>query len=314
MINIKDILSKRPIVFILALLSCFLWGSAFPAIKIGNALLGIENAPWFIKMQFAGFRFLLASIMVGGFLVVTRQRLTLTRAEFKTVMILGFLQTCVQNIFFYIGLSNSTGIKGAIMTSAGTFFSILITHFYYSNDKLNRNKMVGLIIGFTGVLYINIAKGSLDSDFKFAGEGLLLIASLISAITVIVAKENTTSIHPVKLSAYQMFFGALMILGISFPFSGGNSIHWTNGSLSVLIYLSFISATAFSLWYSLLKYNKVSHISIFKFAIPIFGTILSAVILPGENLNFRVVISLILTAIGIFLVNKDYYDKRFIPH
>jgi drug/metabolite transporter (DMT)-like permease len=308
--NTRNQLTKRPIVFIAALFACFLWGSAFPAVKSGYALLGIESSPWFIKMQFAGFRFLLASLMVGLFLIASGQKIRLTRSEIKPVILLGIMQTSIQYFFFYLGLANTTGIKGAIMTSTGTFFSILIPHFYYTDDKINLNKLIGLIVGFTGVILINIGKGPVDAHFTFTGEGFLIVSSLIGAIAAIVAKENASHIHPVKLNAYQMFFGSLIILATSFIFSGGETIQWTTKSLPIFVYLSFISAAAFSLWFSLLKYNKVSHISIFKFAVPIIGTLLSALILPDESISVYVFISLALTALGIFLVNRDQHSKK----
>jgi drug/metabolite transporter (DMT)-like permease len=248
--------------------------------------------------------------MVGLFLIASGQKIRLTRSEIKPVILLGIMQTSIQYFFFYLGLANTTGIKGAIMTSTGTFFSILIPHFYYTDDKMNLNKLIGLIVGFTGVILINIGKGPVDAHFTFTGEGFLIVSSLLGAIAAIVAKENASHIHPVKLNAYQMFFGSLIILATSFIFSGGETIQWTTKSLPIFVYLSFISAAAFSLWFSLLKYNKVSHISIFKFAVPIIGTLLSALILPDESISVYVFISLALTALGIFLVNRDQHSKK----
>lgn len=69
---------------------------------------------------------------------------------------LGIFQTTLQYIFFYIGLAYTTGIRSSIINGTGAFFSILLAHFIYKNDRLNVNKIVGCIVGFIGVIIVNL--------------------------------------------------------------------------------------------------------------------------------------------------------------
>ena len=71
----------------------------------------------------------------------------------------------------------------------------------------------------------------------------------------------------------------------------------------MLIYTALLSAVSFVLWYSILKYNKAGEISIYKFLIPVFGAILSAILIPAETMNLFIVIALALVVIGIITVN-----------
>jgi len=78
----------------------------------------------------------------------------------------------------------------------------------------------------------------------------------------------------------------------------------------LLFYAAFLSAAAFSLWYSLLKYNKAGEISIYKFMIPVSGAVLSALFVPGEKLNILMGAALLLVAVGIVVVNYRREAKK----
>ena len=80
----------------------------------------------------------------------------------------------------------------------------------------------------------------------------------------------------------------------------------------LFIYSALLSAVAFALWYSILKYNKAGEISIYKFATPVSGAILSAMFIPGEKLTLLVLAALVLVAVGFIAINykpKQGADK-----
>lgn len=293
------------LVFLISTISCLLWGSAFPSLKISYQLLEISNTYYAYKLLFAGYRFFIASIFIFLFLFLNKESLKLNSSETKNLMFLGLLQTSFQYFFFYIGLSNSTGIKGSIIGATGTFFAVILSHFYYHNDKLSLNKVIGLIIGFCGVLLINLSKGHLDFNITITGEIFLVLAALFSSVSSIFAKNLSKSINPVKITAYQMFFGSIVLLLLSSFEVGLFSLNFSKTTILLLLYLSFLSATAFTLWYQLLKHNSVSTISIYKFQIPIFGTILSSLFLKSEGMSFNVLISLLFVSLGIIFVNRQ---------
>lgn len=295
---------KNPVFIMLsATFACFLWGSAFPSLKFSYNALNLSGAPFYYKLQFAGYRFLLASSMIFAFIFITKINLKITFKNLKHLFILGLIQTGFQYLFFYVGLSNTTAIKGSIMVSVGTFFSIVLPHFYYHDDKMSTRKIVGLLVGFSGVVLINLSKGSLDSSFSIFGEGFLIAASLMGAISSIMAKELSKDIHPVAITGYQMILGSIVMLLISFGFAGGNVIEFNVSVIPIFIHLGFISAAGFCIWFTLLKYNKVSTISIYKFQIPIWGSILSAIFIPNERITLITVASLGLVSLGIIVVN-----------
>lgn len=306
----KSTLQKPWVIALLATFSCFLWGSAFPSLKISYELLGIGSSPWAVKMQFAGYRFFLASLLIFAYMAITKMTIKPTKDELKPMLILGIFQTTIQYIFFYIGVGNTTGVIGSILTATGTFFSLILPHFYYKDDKLNTIKTLGLIIGFSGIIFMNFGKDGFESHFKLLGEGILIISSLTGAAANIYAKEKSSHINPVKINAYQMLFGSLIMILASMPLAGGNAIHFSLASFPIFLWLAFISGAAYTLWYLLLKHNKVSQVSIYKFQVPIWGSILSAILVAGESITLMTVLSLGLTVIGILLVNLNFNPKN----
>ncbi|NLJ85074.1 MAG: DMT family transporter [Firmicutes bacterium] len=302
--EIQKRLQQKPVVLGLSALACLLWGSAFPFLKISYELLSLPAAGWGAKVLLAGYRFFIAGILL---MAVTslglRQSLQIPKRTLPWVLLLGLLQTALQYFFFYNGLAYSTGIKSSIINATGSLFVVILSRLYYQNDLLTTEKLFGLLVGFAGVMVVNLPKGGLDLSFTFLGEGFLLLSSLVGAFGTILAKELATGVHPFLVTAYQMLFGSILLIITGGLTSGIGSLvfDWRSGLL--LLYLAFASATAFAIWYSILKYNKPGEVAVYRFLIPIWGTLLSALFL-GETIGLSTVLALAMVSIGIALVNR----------
>ncbi len=102
-----------------------------------------------------------------------------------------------------------------------------------------------------------------------------------------------------------MFIGSVLLMSVGLFQLGGFTLTFTPKAWVLLAYSAFLSATAFSLWYSLLKYNKAGEISIYRFMIPVSGAILSAIFIPGEKLTYMMGLALALVVIGIITINYE---------
>ncbi|AQS08467.1 O-acetylserine/cysteine export protein [Clostridium saccharobutylicum] len=297
--------TNRKSIIILAILCCILWGSAYPAIKAGYSLFNIGENAIGSKLAFAGYRFAIAGILVLLLELATKKNIfEFSKKQFGQIFILGSTQTALQYIFFYVGLSYTTGVRGSIINGTGTFASIILAHFIYKNDKLNFNKILGCIIGFVGVVIVNLNGQSLGgSSFTFKGEGFIMIAAFIFSASSIYGKKITQILEPPIVTGFQLFIGGIILIGLGFCF-GGSLSGFTIKSTLLLIYMALLSSVSFAIWTQLLKYNKVGIISVFNFLVPVFGTLLSAIFL-GENIfDIKILISLILVCYGIFLVYR----------
>jgi drug/metabolite transporter (DMT)-like permease len=300
----QKFLTRKLNIIIIAVFCCVLWGSAYPVLKVSYHELGIGAADVNSKILLAGMRFFIAAILLLGFMFFgLRTKLKLPKRNLLEVFTLGVLQTTLQYFFFYNGLGNTTGINGSILGSMGTFFVVLLAHFIYRNDKISWNKTIGLITGFSGIIIMNWSNGGFGGTFTFQGEGYLILAALMGSIAVILVKRLTVKISPIMLTAFQMLMGSILLIIWGYLGLKGDFIVFTFKAWMLLFYSAFLSATAFSLWYSLLKYNKAGEISLYKFMIPVSGAFLSAIFISGEDLTLNVLWSLILVCIGIIAIN-----------
>lgn len=307
---------SKPIVFVpLAMLCCFLWGSAFPTVKTGYALFNIGADDSFSQILFAGVRFALAGILVFviGCLMSKKLLLPKNKTQIGHIAVLGLFQTVLQYIMFYIGLAHTSGVKSSILVAVNVFMSLIISALVFKMEKLTFQKTAGVVLGFAGVVIINLTSVSSLGGFSIKGEGAILLSAFAYSVSSVLIKKYSQTDNPVMLSGWQFFAGGvfMIIFGL---IAGGKFIvepSETAKSLLILFYLAFISAVAYTVWGILLKYNPVSNVAVMGFMNPVFGVLLSAAILgeTAEAFSFKNLISLLLVCVGIFIVNKDFRKK-----
>lgn len=307
------LLQQNHIVISLALLCCFLWGSAFPGIKIGYQLFQIGADDIASQIFFAGIRFTLAGILVVLIYSIARRKLICPKkSSWGIVGIVAMLQTVMQYVFFYIGLAHTTGVKASIIEGSHVFMAILLACLLFRQEKMTKSKALGCVIGFLGVILINLTDPSqLGGGFRINGEGFLLIACAAYALSSICIKIFSQKENPVTISGYQFILGGLLMTGAG-ALMGGEVRPVSHEAFVLLLYLAMISAVAYSVWGVLLKYNPVSRVSIFGFSNPIFGVALSALILQeGADVPWaQSLLSLALVSIGIYLVNREKIENK----
>jgi len=304
----NNILTNKFIVCIIAVICCGLWGSAFPFVKIGYELFDIKDTA--SQIFFAGLRFSIAGIMtviIGS--VLNRKFLFPKKNCWKYVGSLSFFQTFVQYLFFYIGLSITTGVKASLIEGTCAFFSILIASLIFKQEKLTWLKITACIIGFGGVIISNI--NGISFETGLAGDLMIFVSTISYAFSSVLIKKYSQEENPVTLSGYQFFIGGLVLSAVGL-FMGGKLTNFTAQSVSVLLYLGLLSAIAYSLWGIILKHNKVSSVTVYSFMIPVFGVIFSALLLESERVGaFKIenIIALILVSAGIVIINKFSDNK-----
>ncbi len=305
MLKLKETTMKKTwVVCLLAMVCCALWGSAFPCIKVGYQLFQIDSADTAAQILFAGCRFTLAGIMVIVFgSILQGQFLKPGEGDFARIGKICLLQTVIQYFFFYVGLAHTTGVKGSIVEASNVFLAIVISSVVFHQEQLSQKKIIGCVIGFAGVVLINLGGASVDMSFNLTGDGFIFISAIAYALSSVLIKKYSAKANPVMLSGYQFTLGGIIMILIGFGM-GGRIQTATITGIILLIYMALISAVAYTLWGILLKYNPVSKVSIFGFTNPVFGVILSALILQeGNTFGLKDLAALILVSIGILTVN-----------
>jgi drug/metabolite transporter (DMT)-like permease len=219
---------------------------------------------------------------------------------------LSLVQTVIQYLLFYIGLANTTGVKSSIIEASSVFFALLASSVLFHYEKLGKGKIMGCILGFAGVVLINLTGSGLDTSMRLSGEGFILLSALSYAFSSVMIKNYAQKENPVILSGYQFVTGGLVMAAAGL-LAGGKLIGFTLVSGILLFYMAVISAVAYSLWGVLLKYNPVGKVAVYGFTNPVFGVILCALLLGEKNQAFTLqgLISLLLVCLGIYMVNRE---------
>lgn len=303
----QDFFTRPGIVCITAVFCCALWGSAVPFIKTGYLLFSIDATDTASILVFAGLRFALAGILVliaGSFL---QKRILLpTKTSLKAIPILALFQTAGQYFLYYIGLAHTSGVNGSIISGTSAFFALLVASLLFRFEKLSLTKVIGCILGFFGILIMNLQG---VQPFSLLGDGFMILSQLSSAISAAFIKLFTQKDGAVMLSGYQFFLGGVVLMAVGLLMGGHLELNDVSGLL-VLFHLAFVSACAYTLWGILLSKNPVSKVGIFGCLIPIMGVLLSALMLQetGQAFSWTGLLSLTLIVCGVWIVNKG--DKR----
>ncbi len=304
----KNIFQNPIVLTLLALLCCALWGSATPFIKTGYALMEVSGVP--STMLFAGMRFTLAGIITVAIYSIARRRVLYPKAaNLPKVLTVSVFQTVVQYIFFYIGLANTSGVKGTIASGTSAFFCVLIASLIFRQEKLTFKKILACVLGFAGVVIVNL--NGLELTMNLLGDGFVIFSAIASALSSVLMKRFSKDEDPVVISGYQFIVGGIFLVVLGLCMGGTVKLTELTGLL-VLLYLAILSAVAYAVWGMLLKHNPVSRVSIFSFTTPIFGTLLSMIMLSGESTGtqpLNLVITLVLVSAGILLLNYQPKSK-----
>ena len=300
----NDILQNIWVAALLAFFCCALWGSAFSAVKTGYELLGIADNAWADQLTFGGLRFAVAGVMTLAAGSILQKKLLLPqRGSVRKIGIISFYQTIAQYFCYYIGLAHTSGVKASVLVGANVFFAILISGAVFHLEQITARKLAGSAIGFAGIILINLSGLLSGLRFNFIGDGMILLCTVASGFSSASMKKLSAGEDPVMLSGWQFFFGGAVLTAIGL-LGGGRFPHFSAMSFLLMLYLSFVSAAAYSVWAILLKHNPVSRIAVFGFLNPVCGVMISALVLhEGAQINLSFVLALLLVCIGIITVN-----------
>ncbi|MDR0881811.1 MAG: DMT family transporter [Candidatus Adiutrix sp.] len=298
-------LTDQRVVIGLALTACLLWGSAFPGVKAGYRLFHIQPGDTAAQLLFAGCRFTLAGLLLLLFgLVSGRKIFDLEVPDYFRLAALGLIMTTLQYFFFYLGLARVSGVKGAILTGASTFFYVGLAHLAFKNEPLRPRVILGCLAGLAGVVAVNLGAAGLDFSFSLGGEGYMVLAALVSALGGIYGKITSRQLDSVVMTAWQLTIGGLLLTLLGLGQGGAVTAGAGPLAWALLLYLSLLSSAAFALNATLLKYNPVSLVTVVQFSIPVFGAGLSALFL-GESLwEWKNLAALAGVSLGIYLVTR----------
>ena len=294
---------QRPVwVVVFALTAAIAWGWAFPLIKVGFSAFGITADMTGSKMLFAGIRFAVAGLIV---LSVARS----SGRSFKTgktgdwcfILAFALMNTTLHYFFFYVGMSHSEGSRAAILNSLSTFLVVLLACACFKSDRLTTRKVLGCVVGFSGILALNLG-GAESGRFTLLGDGMIILNAICGALSNLMTRGLSRRIDVFVGTGYGLTIGGILLIipGLLF---GGTLPHINMLGIVCLLLLIAISAVGFTLYNKLLSLNPVGKVAIYNSLIPVVGAVTSCLCL-GETFHPKYALAGGLAAIGIYIINK----------
>lgn len=299
--NKKNQVRKRDNTVFWAIIACLLWSTAYSTIKIGLQY----DSP----LHFAGLRFLISGLLILPFTVRFSVYFALLKKHWKLVFWVTLLQTIMNYILFYLGLDLVPGALGAVIVGSQPLVTAIVASIMDKSEKLTRRKIVTIICGISGVILISAGRQAfrLGSTIELLGVFMILAANITVATSNVLISLRSKGINPMVLSSSTLLIGGFIIYLLSLAFEDIPECTKPAEYWIVLIWLGFMAAAAFSIWFKLLQrpHVKVSDLNLWKFIIPVVGAILSWLLVPGENPEWLTIIGMIIISISLIMFHKN---------
>ena len=169
---------------------------------------------------------------------------------------------------------------------------------------------MGCVLGFAGVLIITLSSlDGLSGGVSLTGEGFMFLAAAASGSGAVISKFAAKGQSPMVVTGWQLTIGGAVLL-LAGIVGGGYFQTVSPQAFCLLGYLIFLSAAAFTVWTWLLKRYPVGKVSVYNFLVPVFGSLMSGVVLGETVFTVRNMLSLLLVCAGIVLVNRKKEQKQ----
>ena len=297
-------LFQRPVwVAVFALTAAVVWGWAYPLIKLGFKEFAITPDMTGSKMLFAGVRFCLSGLIIlamakgRGFSFRLRKG-----SDCGFLLLYALFNTTFHYAFFYFGLSHSEGARAAILNTLSVFTVVILACLFFKSDKLTLRKILGCLIGFLGILALNLGGEQGGTGFTWLGDGMIILNALSSAVASLMTRGLSQRVNVFVGTGYSLALGGFLLI-VPGLLLGGTLPLITPLGLLYLLLLIGISTTGFSLYNKLLSCNPVGKVAIYNSLIPVIGALTSCLCL-GETFYTKYLIAGALATWGIYLVNK----------
>jgi len=287
---------KQPTLFdyLLLIFLALIWASAFFNIKIATYSFG--------PLTIAFLRVFFGAIPVLLLCYYKKIKVEAFSKDWQWYAMIGFINLVAPFYLIAYGVQSVQSNLAAILMSTTPLSSTVLGHFYTKNEKFNFVKTIGILIGFSGILYL-FSDNILINENNILSALLILLGSTCYVIGGVLTLKISKKKNENVTGSILIWAMIILIPIVSFAEQPWNISPRLDSTISV-IYLGLVSTgIAWLLRFRILVKNGLIFQSQVSYLIPIFGTILSYIFLK-ELITFKVLISLIAVSIGIYFVRR----------
>ena len=272
---------------------CCLFGANGVAIKISLSGFG--------PFTVLGLRFSMAAAAIFIWARLTRRPIRLKPGQLPPLLIITVI-FIVQLALFYVGLNRTYAARGALISNVFPFLVLILAHFFIPDDPITKRKLLGICMGFAGVVLIFMDKEGITDQLK-SGDLYVLIATTIWAGGTVYVKRIIQDYHPYQISLYSMIFSVPVFFLAAGLWDRPLILELSLPVLLALLYQSLlIAGFGFVSWHYLLKKHGATSLNSFIFIMPIIGVFSGGVIL-NEPISPYVFFALVFVAAGMAVIH-----------
>jgi len=280
--------------YILLTLLAFIWASAFFNIKIATYSYG--------PLTIAFLRIFFGAIPVVLLCYVKKIKIEAFSKDWHWFALIGVINLVIPFFLIAYGVQKIQSNLAAILMASTPLTASLLAHFFTKKEKINLIKSIGVLIGFSGIVFL-FSDNILINKSNFISAFLILIGSTFYVIGGLLTLKISSKKNE-NVTASILIWGAMILMPISLLLEQPWNLSPRTDSTLSLIYLGiFSTGIAWLLRFYLLKHNGLVFQAQVAYLIPIFGVILGFLIL-NEEITPKVIVSLIAVIVGIYIVKK----------
>jgi drug/metabolite transporter (DMT)-like permease len=274
-----------------------IWGSSFFLIKIGVEELG--------PLPLVSVRIGLAALLMGAFLWLSKRKLPRTRREIIALLYVGVMNTAVPFTLITWGEQDIDSGLATVLNSTVPLFTLVFAHFALSDERISIQKIIGLGVGFVGIVLLASRNAESSSPNPLSGQVAVLAASMSYATSAIVIRRYLRRVDPFVTAGSSLIVGGVVIVTITLltvhPLPDVADLS-TDVIAAVLTLATVNTVVAYFLFYQLFDVWGATRTTLVTYVMPPIGVTLGAIFLD-ETVDWKIVAGAALILTGIVAVN-----------
>ncbi len=282
--------------FVLILLGA-IWGASYMFIKIG-----VQTIP---PLTFVEGRVLLAALALLAVLKWRGEAIPRDRRTWIVLIAMGVFNGAIPYTAITWGETVISSSLAAILTAAMPLFTVTFAHWWTHDERLTPAKVLGILIGFLGVVVLFIPELQRGVQMEFWGQAAIIVATVSYALATLIARKFLGGVSHTIAATGQLGSAAAIMLPLSLAFERPWTLRPALEALGALAILALLgTAFAYILYYWLVEHTGATRTALVTYLIPITGIFWGALIL-AEPIVWEAILGLALIIGGVALVNRS---------
>jgi drug/metabolite transporter (DMT)-like permease len=299
-------MSLRLRIYLGFIVICFFWGSSWAAVK-----LGLETVPIFLSL---GIRFSIASIILGLCILIFRLKVPNDRIFWKLVFFLCVTSFAIPLVLIYRAQVQVNSGLASVLFATFPLWVAILSHFFLPNEKITLQRIVGIALGFLGVVIIFNNGFSEMSNTTILGMAAIIFGAFIQASGLVAIRRFGKEIHPVLLIFWPVLLSSIILFAVSMATEDYSVAIFNTKAIASIVYLSiFCTVVAFVINFWLIKHVEAVILSLSAFITPVIAVFIGVNIM-GEGFTSTIYLGSVIVLIGIAIANigdlVDVYHQR----